>query len=254
MTKPLKFHVDTEAIASQFQGLKEEVESALNDGVRYLAASTNAFAHECAAKQLKTTSKKFRDALSFEEVAPNVHVVTLNEKMLWREDGFSEKSMVDDLLKKNYKVNKKGEKFKIIPFEHDGGPTQNTPKQMAILDILKTFLKTNGINYKKLETDDSGKPKEGKLHTLHIPSPKPSKAASHPALHGLNIYQYKDERGKMQRHLVTFRVVKESHKGDGRWVHPGIKGVHILDQALEFAMSTWEREVLPEILNRFRDF
>jgi hypothetical protein len=248
---PLIFRVDTNSIASEFGELKEQVKVALTKGVETLAIMTNAKAHELAAEQLHTTSKKYRDALSFDNPAEGVWVVSLKEEMLWREENMSPHSMVDDLLKKNYKVNSKGEKFKIIPFHHGGGQTQNTPKQMNLLGILKDFLKQNQINYKKIETGSDGKPLIGKLHTLNVPSPLPSKMAKFPAFSGVNIYQNMNSRGKVQRDIVTFRIVKESHKNEGRWFHPGMKGAKILDQALVWAQSHFETEILPTILESF---
>lgn len=249
---PLIFHVDSTAIASEFGELKEQVKTAIVKGVETLATMTNAKAHELAAEQLKTTSKKFRDALSFDNPAEGIWVVSLKEEMLYREDGLSAHSMVDDLLKKNYKVNAKMEKYKIIPFRHEGGQTQNTPKQMGLLNILKAYLKQNKIEYKKIETGGDGKPLIGKLHSLNVPSPKPSKMAKFPAFSGLNIYQHKDDKGKVQRSIVTFRIVKESHKNEGRWFHPGLKGAKILDQALRFAEAIFETDVLPAILESFK--
>lgn len=259
MSTPWIFKVDTEQIASEFNELKDEVKAALKEGVALLASATNAKAHELAAEQLKTTSKKFRDALSFDNPEEGVYVVSLNESMLWREEGFDSREMIDDLLKNNAKIAKDGTKFKVIPFRHEGGPTQNSPKTMALLSIMKSFLKQKGINYKKLETGKDGKPLIGKLHSFNyktptsdFASPKPSKMASFPAFAGLNIYQHKDAKGNVQRSLVTFRVVSEKHKGTGKWVHPGIKGAKILDQAFFFAQQLFETDILPAILERFR--
>jgi len=246
----LKFNVDPKSVAEAFGEIKEQVEQAVKDGVKMLAASTNAKAHELAAEQLHTTSKKFRDALSFAQIEENVWVVTLNEKMLWREDGKSAGSMIDDLLRNGAKMGKNG-RYKSIPFEHGGGPTQNTPKAQAIVNIMKNYLKQQNIPYKKIETGPDGSPLQGKLHKLNIPSPKPSEKASHEALAGLNIYQYPDSGGKVQRHLMTFRVVSDKHKAEGKWFHPGLEGAKILDQSLTFAEQLWETEILPSILDRF---
>lgn len=260
MASPWVFKVDVEGISSQFNELKEEVAGAIKDGVALLASSTNAKAHELAAEQLKTTSKKFRDALSFDNPEEGIYIVSLNEKMLWREDGITgPHEMIDDMLKNNAKVSKEGFKYKVIPFRHEGGPTQNSPKTMALLSIMKSFLKQKGVNYKKLETGKDGKPLIGKLHSFNyktptsdFASPKPSKMASFPTFAGLNIYQHKNEKGAVQRSLVTFRVVSEKHKGTGKWVHPGLQGAHILDQAFFFAEQLFETDILPSILERFK--
>lgn len=250
---PLVFTVNTDAIASEFGELKEQVKDALVKGVETLAIMTNAKAHELAASQLKTTSKKFRDALSFDNPAEGIYVVSLKESMLWREEGIEPHSLCDDLLKSNYKISKKdGSKYKVIPFHHGGGPTQNTPKQMHLLGILKDYLKQQQIPYKGIEKGPDGKPLIGKLHTRNAPSPKPSKMARFPAFSGLNIYQHQTPSGKVERSIVTFRIIKESHKSEGRWFHPGLKAAKILDQALRFAEAYFESDLLPTILANFK--
>ena len=153
MATPWIFKVDVDGISSQFNELQEEVKAALKDGVALLASSTNAKAHELAAEQLKTTSKKFRDALSFDNPEEGIYVVSLNESMLWREEDMKAHEMIDDLLRKNAKISAKGNRYKVIPFRHEGGPTQNSPKTMALLSIMKTFLKAKNINYKKREIE-----------------------------------------------------------------------------------------------------
>lgn len=247
---PLIFSIDANLISSQFGDMKEQVKQELVKGVEELAIMTNAKAHELAAERLKTTSKKFREALSFSNPAEGVWVVSLKESMVWRDDGIFGHSMVDDLLKNNYKISKKGEKFKVIPFRHEGGPTQNSHKQMGFLGILKSFLKQKNVPYKKLETGSDNKPLIGKLHTFNIPSPRPTTMAKFPVLQGVNIYQNMTSSGKVQRSIVTFRIVKESHKGEGRWFHPGLKGAKILDAALLWAEAYWETDVMPAILER----
>ena len=259
MSKPWIFKVDVEGISSQFDELKDQVQSAIRDGVRTLATATQAKAHELAAEQLKTTSKKFREALTFSNPEEGIYVISLNEKMLWREDGVTAGEKIDELLKNNAKISKDGNRYKVIPFRHEGGPTQNSPKTMALLSIMKSYLKQQGINYKKLETGKDGKPLIGKLHsfnyktpTSEFASPKPSKMASFPTFAGLNIYQHKNEKGAVQRSLVTFRVVSDKQKGSGKWVHPGLQGAHILDQAFFAMEQLWETDILPAILDRFK--
>jgi hypothetical protein len=52
----------------------------------------------------------------------------------------------------------------------------------------------------------------------------------------------------VQRTAMTFRIVSSLMKGTGRWVHPGIKAVKLIDEAKDWADKEWETRVKPEIL------
>jgi hypothetical protein len=54
----------------------------------------------------------------------------------------------------------------------------------------------------------------------------------------------------VQRSVMTFRVASEKHKGQGRWHHPGLHKVAILDDTFEWMKNTLENEIGPAILDR----
>jgi hypothetical protein len=252
MSDRLKFEIDIESIASQFKEEMQEVQDQLYEGVQALAAMTHARTIELANEKLRSTREDYIEALSFKEIEKGIWVVSLDEKMLWVEDGKDSGSMVDDLLKKNAKVSKSGEKYKVIPFEHSKSPSKMSKHHESLVNDLKKELKARQIPFKKIEKNPDGSPRLGKLHSMNIESPLPTPRAKHPIFHGLNIYQRKDESGKIRRDVMTFRIVKESHKNAGKWYHPGIDAYKLMDQAFEYSTKEFENTIMPAILAKYK--
>lgn len=142
-------------------------------------------------------------------------------------------------------------RYKVIPFDHGKSPSMNTPKAQEIVDQIKRELRAVNVPFKKIEYNADGSPRLGKLHTFNFPSERPSRAASHPALSGLSIYQRKLQSGKVKRDIMTFRVVSSKHAGS-KWMHPGLEAQNLMDEAFEWAMKTWDNEILPAIMEKFR--
>lgn len=247
----LKLEIDSKAIADLFEGTKKEVERDLYDAVEIVARRSEAKTRELAAEQLHSRFNLYDDGLKFQEIGKGMYLLELDESALWIEEGRDAGSMVDDLLRKNPKISKKGEKYKSIPFEHSKLPSQQTQKARQITEMIKTELKKRNIPYKKIEFDKSGNPRLGLIHTIKdIQGPKPSKSAKHGALEGLAIYQTKTKTGKIKRDIMTFRVVKESHKQEGLWYHPGLEGVQIFDQVYDWALKEFDK-ILQEIYSAY---
>ena len=53
------------------------------------------------------------------------------------------------------------------------------------------------------------------------------------------------------RSIATFRIVSSKHEAQGRWMYPGIEGVHLFDEALLWCERTWEQEILPSLIKKF---
>jgi len=249
----LKFEIDIEGLTKALQTeVKAEAQKMIEEGVKAASAMTYAKAQELAGEKLGTRLDAYRKALHYREVSQGLWVVELDESALWIEDGKKQGSMVDDLLRKNPKISKKGRRYKAIPFDQaDGAKAEGNEKLTSILQMLKTELKSRKIPYKKVETDDKGNPRLGKLHAFNIESPKPTKMASTPALYGVTIYQSKNARGKVKRDIMTFRVVTDEHKREGKWVHPGLEGVKIFEEVYEWVNREWEKTILPDIMKKF---
>jgi very-short-patch-repair endonuclease len=170
-------------------------------------------------------------------------------KVLIHNSGF-----MDELLTGKSSRQGKNGRYAIIPFRQDKKPSEQTPLARHLTDQIKGFLKDKNIPYKKLEFNKDGTPKMGLLHKFDIVTGIfPSEKARTPALSGVSIYQRKNPAtGKISRDIMTFRVISESMRSDGRWVHPGSQGVKIIDQAFSWAEQIWESEILPSVLESFK--
>jgi hypothetical protein len=247
----LKFFVNAEEIANQLKAFKEEARAAIEEGVKQLSSMTHAKVTELAQEKLSSTRKIYTDNLEYREVIPGLWVVSLDKPAMWIEEGRKSGDMTEDLLRKGAHTAKDGSRYKAIPFDYGKPPSQMDPFTRNLVAKIKFELKKSGIPFKKLELDAKGSPRIGKLHTMDISSPHPSSRASHPALSGLTIYQNKTAGGKVRRDIMTFRMVSDKHKGK-KWIHPGRDAEKFFEQALAWAEEQWEREVLPQIMEKFK--
>lgn len=249
-----KLEVDAKEIASTFGALKEQVESTVIKAVGALAASTHAHVLEQATSQLpKSLMPIYKEAMSFEKIGGNIWVVSLDLKRAgFIEDGRKQGFMEELLHGKSSHQGKNG-RYAVIPFVKNTKPSEQSPKAQELMSQIKSFLKEKKIPSTKLEFNPDGSPKLGKLYSFNIESSKPSSKAKYPALSGLSIYQRKNEKtGKVKKEILTFRVISESMRDDGRWRHPGGKAYQLIDESFFWAISEWDNNILPEIMNSFK--
>lgn len=248
----LKINIDTGALASAFKELALEVEQDLNAGVQSLALQAHAKVAEMARDELKTSRQQLTDNLGFEEIAPGVWSVSIDEKAFWIEEGINANTdMKPGLLKNPDGTSKEGYKYKVIPFHYDKAPSSTPPATQNLVNLIKQHLKDNKVPFKKIEKNDNGSPKLGKLHEFNIKSAIPGKGNT-PALQGLHIYQTLNKKGKVQRDILTFRTVSENPSNAHKWIHPGTEAKHFLDKASEWAINEWENRILPEVMNKWK--
>lgn len=249
----LKIKIDASAIASAWKDAKEEIERDILKGVDALAAMTTAKIDEMAAEKLHTTLSTFQKGFKSQEIAPHVHLLTIDESALWIEEGIEAgKDMKNDLLK-NADVNPRtGYKTQAIPFEHNKPPTQMNAYAQGLVNQIRTELKARKIPFKKIEKGENGDPRLGKLHSFSIPSAPPTSRASTDALARVTIYQKQNRvTGKVQRDIMTFRTVSSGPSSSGKWIHPGYDAQHFFEKAYEWALTEWETNVLPQILAKY---
>lgn len=247
-----KLSIDIDQLTAHLKEAKEEAQQALNEAVKSASAMTYAKAQELAAERLEQRLPNYRKALKYKELYQGLWVVELDESALWIEDGKKSGSMVDDLLRNNPRISKKGHRYKVIPFEQGNSARAGENKNLGnIVKLLKQELKARNIPNKKIENNPDGTPKLGKLHSFNVASPKPTAKASTDALYGVNIYQTKTSRGRIRRDIMTFRIVTDDHKREGKWMHPGLEGVKIFDDVYAWIEKEFETAILPDVLGRF---
>lgn len=254
------------------ESMKPTVEREMKDAVRRLTTATHGHILEEAQNKLRSSRQKFVDALSFEQVNDETWLIKLDPTAFFIEEGLPPNhEMIDDLLKQgrpnkgrdagapkgDIKTAKDGSRYRVIPFQHNKGPTQQTPKQTSLTDMVKSEMKSRGIPYGKIEKDVGGQPKTGLLHKFDVNTQKqkvPVSKSGISLLQGVRVYQtkVKDKQGKdtVKRGIFTFRIVSSKHKGTGKWVHPGVEARKFMDEGFSWAVKEWEQKIAPEILSR----
>jgi hypothetical protein len=246
--------------------LKIKADVLLEHAVADLAAQTHAHIVEQAHLKLHSTRQKYVDALSYEQVSAGAWTVTLNNSAMWIEEGMPRHEMIDDLLKNGAQVSKKtGARYRVIPLPIKG-KTQTPASGQAIREAAMKALRAAKINMSAIEKEVDGRVKLGMLHKLDVTG-DPLKTAEGagqghgpighvrqgmtgmPFLKGMRVMQRQVNSAPpvIQRTAMTFRVVSSLMKGTGRWVHPGIKAVNLMDEAKAWADKEFETRIKPEI-------
>jgi len=265
----ISLEIDLSAILDLDERLREKAEIALRQAAQDLTTQTHAHILEQVQSKLHSSREKYVKALSFRQINDSTWVVALDPSAMWIEEGMPEHEMIDNLLKsKKTKTAKDGSRYLAVPFQHNKGPTSQTPAAQDLTATIKKELKKRGIPYGTLEKDASGQPKIGLLHSFDI-TKEPIKTHHGPGqgkgpigqvrqgmtgipfLQGIRIYQRLTNTPngpKVTRHIMTFRTASSKHKGTGRWVHPGVKAHKFFDEAAEWALKQWEQQIMPKIL------
>lgn len=265
------FNLDLGPIVGMAKNLDSSVRKAMNDAARDLTTQTHAHILEQVQAKLHSTREKYVKALSFKQVDADTWVIELAKDAMFIEEGIKPNTdMLDGLLKSSKaKTAKDGSRYIVVPFQHNKGATQQTPAQTTLTNTIKSEMKKRKIPYGKLETDASGKPKTGLLHSFDIMKQPiktaPGAGSGHgpigqvkqgptgiPHLQGVRVYQtkVKDAKGKesVKKSIMTFRIASSKMKGQGRWVHPGLEAKKFLDEAADWALKEFETRIRDQIL------
>jgi hypothetical protein len=273
------------------------VRRVMTEAVRDLSAQTHAHIVEQVQQRLHSTREKYIEQLGFHPVSEDTWMIELEPGAFFIEDGIPPgREMIDALLddrprpwakqgkqttvgqkRGKTKRSKDGHRYRVIPFEHSKGPTQQTPAAASLTDTIKRAYEKNapGEKYGKLERGADGQPKKGFIRGFDIMK-APKKTSESPGqgkgplgavrqgptgipfLQGVRVYQKEvvDNRtGKkgMKKFVMTFRIVSDKHRGTGRWVHPGLQAKHFFDEAFEWALAEWETKVRDRTLAQIVD-
>ncbi len=131
-------------------------------------------------------------------------------------------------------------------------------------------MRAKKIPWKKIETDANGEARIGRLHTFSIMN-KPMKTKEGPEmgkgplgqvrqgntgipfLQDVNIHQFRDDKGKMQRSVTTFRVASSKQAGTGKWLHPGNQPMYLFEEAAQWAQEMWDKEIGPKLMAKIME-
>lgn len=274
----LNVNIDVSGLAG-LKDFEEAIKGAVKEAEKDLAAQVHAKAVELANERLHARRQMFVDALSVKE-EEGAWFVELAASARWIDEGQEPWSIKDALLASpKAKTAKDGSTYVVVPFEHGPGKgATNTPaSSQDIVSTVKSEMKKRKIPWAKVERDDQGRPKLGKLHGFDIMN-GPAKTGQGPGqgwgpvgdvkqgpndrqkvgggpagggtpfLQGVAVYQHAMEGGGVRRSVMTFRIAS-SKQEDHRWRHPGLDASNIIDDAYKWALDQVETAVIPQVLD-----
>jgi len=280
------FHVNIDL--SALEGLKDfstALKAAVDEAQRDMGAMAHAKALELANERLHSRRQLFVDALTVKE-EDGATLLVLDGSARWIDDGMPEHSMLDALLASpKAKRAADGSSYVVVPFHHGPGkgPTNTPASTQDLVGAVKNEMKRRKIPWGKVERDDQGRPKLGKLHGFNVSHaplkthPGPGQGwgpvgdvkqgpnqrqrvgggpggGGTPFLHGVAVYQHATSGGGVKRSVMTFRIASSKHEAEGRWKHPGLDPVHIFEDVAKWAAEELDKTVVPKILEHLNSF
>jgi hypothetical protein len=259
----IKLEIDVNSITAAFNEAKEEITQDILKGIDDLAAITHARITEMAEEKLGEESREIFDkAFHVEEIAPHVHLFTIDESAMWIEDGAGQRDMKPDILKSGKaKTNPRtGAKSLSVPFHHEKAPSKNNAYAQSLVSQIKSAMKAKKIPWNTIQKS-GGNPRLGKLYEFNLKDKSSfvgrslKSKANTPILARVGVYQREATdaltgKKSVKREIMTFRTVTSGAASEGKFIHPGYKGQHFFEQAYIWALKEWETNVLPQILSK----
>ena len=261
----------------KIQAIPDRAKQVVREEIKALVDATYVHIKEKAQERLHTRREMFIEHCHQVVIDDDTHMIFVEAKYRWIEDGLSEHNMLMDLLgSKKAKRAKDGSTYVVVPFKHGPkGVTEATPAQMDLLTTIKAEMKKKKIPYGGIEKDASGQAKLGLLHSFDIMTAPLKTLAPYggagqgrgavgkpmvgptgiPLLKGVRIYQNEVKNattGKksVQKSIMTFRIASSKHLGQGRWDHPGLESCNFLEEGKEWALKEWNDTIEPQIIRR----
>jgi hypothetical protein len=267
------FYLDLDLGALQdVLDLDDVAETEMQRAAADLTAQTKAKIVEIANERLHSRRGMYLDALSHFQIDENTWCVNLDKSARWIDDGMSEHSMLENLLKsKKAKRAKDGSTYVVVPFQHNKAQQSMTPAQQSLLSTIKTELAKVDTTPSQIETHADGSPRLGLVRKMDVTEePKSTRklkigagAFGHtaqgptgiPLLQGVRVYQKEikkpDGSTGVGRFVMTFRVASSKHKDQGnRWQHPGVEATNIMEEGMRWALDRWDSKIAPALLKR----
>ena len=289
----LKFTINSKDILDLCKDEQENAKKQLEKSVGDLAKATQGHILELAKAELSPSlqlifrGKENEHNIHLDTLGPGNYVITLSGSAFWIEEGIpAGTNMKTDkwLFKsKSTKVSKEGYKYLVIPFEHSKAPSTQTGFEKNLSDRIKFELKAQNklrkrqglpsIPWAGIETDKTGKPKEGFLHEFNFKGGKAKSSWSNDPLDKVRVYQaiQKDNEGrtkltkggkaKVSRSFMTFRTASENPNPNpktgvapsSKFIHPGYTGKKFMDKSAEWAEQEFYNRILPDIFAKWGD-
>lgn len=282
----MKFHlkVDTDEVARELGAEHDKVREHLKQEVKTLAIRTHAFIVEKARRELKGfyyeyylgrrgSSGNLGENLKLHHISDTLHVIELDPKAAWIEDGRAPTFIGDWVLNSpKAKTAKDGSRYIAIPMKisHLAGPGKRPPAVPALDTMARMTLQASRpkLALRKIQYGADGRPVQGTIRKLDIQDPGREHSGFHSrprsqemaAMTGLPAHQgifygkgaelrqkvsghTKAGKAKTTREIGTFRVLSSKHKAEGRWMYPEVPAFNGFQAAFQWANEQVELAV-----------
>lgn len=252
--------------------LGDHAEEEMERAAARLTAMTRAKIAELANETLHSRRGMFLDALTHFQVDDNTWVVNLDRSARWIDEGMSEHNMLENLLKsKKAKISKDGNRYVVVPFQHNRAKQNMTPAQQSLLNTIKNEMAKVDVTPNKIEMSADGTPKLGLVRSMDITSkPKSTRKlkigagafgdvaqgpTGIPLLKGVRVYQREIDKADgskgVGRFVMTFRVASQKHKDQpNRWKYPGVEATDLMEKGMRWALEEWSSKIAPSVVER----
>lgn len=255
----------SEVLKEAEKKIKQDLEKDLKKTLKTLESEAVNHAKKLAEENLPSSLEQiYKENLYVQRISDNITEIGIRKEALWIEEG-RKKGFMEELLERKsgseVKTAKDGSKYRVIPFEHQMTKKNLSQQKKDLVNELKNFFRAENIRYSKtkgLELDEKGSPRIGRIQSFDIKSMRDNNKKSvqelSPNLQGVSIYQNKNPKtGKVERNIMTFRVISEKHDGTGKWEHPGRKGEDILNKTYKHIEDVWQKQILPELRKKYEN-
>jgi hypothetical protein len=261
----LEIEIKTEGdISNQAKKVIENIKKDLQAATQAIGQGAYQQAHNIADQKMSTElSSIYKKNLYIKKLSENAVEIGIKEEAFWIENG-KKGGFMEELLNHKSgsppKVSKEGHKYRVIPFEKSTTKKSTSSSGEAAINELKTFLRKENIRYSKtraLALDEKGSPRIGRIHSFDIKkmreNGKKSVEGLSRNLQGLSIYQnFNPQTKRVERNIMTFRVISEKHRNSGKWQYPANKPKkEVMKDVFRWVEQTWQSKILPELKAKY---
>lgn len=202
--------------------LKEGTVEMIQSAVRTIAHAAKAMGVQMSQDKLNKTGPAWRSGFDLQEVGDDIYIISLTGDYANDLDtGYPSYDMKSQIFKRNWKFSKKGYPYAVVPMEHQPfSQSGGSQKVQDLRDAIKVLIKDKGLD--KIVIDPkTGKRKIGNVGSIGNVGNK-------------NIDRITKYQTPTGSHYMAFRTMSMNPSQSNSWIHPGFKGVHIMDELEKF--------------------
>jgi hypothetical protein len=234
----LKIDISLSDLEKDFRAIGEETIAEINAVVPIVAEQVYQEAIKRAYEKGKVAGSLFESDLKYEQVAPNVYAIYLEDISLAKkwEDGWESFDMKPGFLKSpNAQTSKEGGKYMNVPLSPTSNSSPASSPSRGVTDMrsaIASVMRDTTVN-KRIQQSVNNKGQKVQKTTFSN--------TKNPDLEGLTQVKV----GRSSSYFLFRRVSNKSNPSS--WIHPGFNGIHIFPE-LETLMEEKLNQAMKQVL------